>query len=219
EKIEERLFALRAAARKHGVGVPELALLVAKFRTQLAALDDGEAGLKRLAAEAKAARAAYLAAAEAQAAARRKGATRLDKAVVAELAPLKLEKAKFATELAPLPESEWSDAGTDRVQFLVATNPGTPPAPVARIASGGELSRFLLALKVCLARGGEAGTIVFDEVDSGIGGATAAAGGGRLRRLAQDRPGPGGPAFPPVAPGAAPPLLSPQATTPHPPHT
>jgi len=186
EKIEERLFALRAAARKHGVGVPELALLVAKFRTQLAALDDGEAGLKRLAAEAKAARAAYLAAAEAQAAARRKGATRLDKAVAAELAPLKLEKAKFATELAPLPESEWSDAGTDRVQFLVATNPGTPPAPVARIASGGELSRFLLALKVCLARGGEAGTIVFDEVDSGIGGATAAAVGERLRRLARD---------------------------------
>src|SRR5215831_1125374 len=177
--------ALRSAARKHDVGVPELAPLVEKFRVQLAALDDGEAGLKRLAAEAKAARAAYLAAAEAQAAARRKGATRLDKAVAAELAPLKLEKAKFATELAPLSESEWSDAGTDRVQFLVATNPGTPPAPIARIASGGELSRFLLALKVCLAKGGDAGTIVFDEVDSGIGGATAAAVGERLRRLAK----------------------------------
>jgi DNA repair protein RecN (Recombination protein N) len=186
EKIEERLFALRAAARKHGVAVPELAALADKFATQLAALDDGAAGLKRLAGEAKAARAAYVAAAEVQAAARRKGAARLDKAVAAELGPLKLEKAKFVTDLAALPEAEWSEAGTDRVQFTVATNPGTPPAPIARIASGGELSRFLLALKVCLAKMGDAGTIVFDEVDSGIGGATAAAVGERLKRLARD---------------------------------
>jgi DNA repair protein RecN (Recombination protein N) len=142
--------------------------------------------LKRLAGEAKAARAAYVAAAEGQAAARRKGAARLDKAVAAELGPLKLEKAKFVTDLAALPEAEWSEAGTDRVQFTVATNPGTPPAPIARIASGGELSRFLLALKVCLAKMGDAGTIVFDEVDSGIGGATAAAVGERLKRLARD---------------------------------
>jgi DNA repair protein RecN (Recombination protein N) len=186
EKIEERLFALRAAARKHGVAVPELANLVDKFAAQLAALDDGAAGLKRLADEAKAARTAYVAAAELQAAARRKGAARLDKAVAAELGPLKLEKAKFVTDLAALPEAEWSEAGTDRVQFMVATNPGTPPAPIARIASGGELSRFLLALKVCLAKMGDAGTIVFDEVDSGIGGATAAAVGERLKRLAKD---------------------------------
>ncbi len=186
DKIEERLFALRAAARKHGVAVPELAALADKFAAQLAALDDGAAGLKRLAGEAKAARAAYVAAAELQAAARRKGAARLDKAVAAELGPLKLEKAKFVTDLAPLPEGEWSEAGTDRVQFTVATNPGTPPAPIARIASGGELSRFLLALKVCLAKMGDAGTIVFDEVDSGIGGATAAAVGERLKRLAKD---------------------------------
>jgi DNA repair protein RecN (Recombination protein N) len=186
DKIEERLFALRAAARKHGVTVPELAALADKFAAQLLALDDGAAGLKRLAGEAKAARAAYVAAAELQAAARRKGAARLDKAVAAELGPLKLEKAKFVTDLAPLPEGEWSEAGTDRVQFTVATNPGTPPAPIARIASGGELSRFLLALKVCLAKMGDAGTIVFDEVDSGIGGATAAAVGERLKRLAKD---------------------------------
>jgi DNA repair protein RecN (Recombination protein N) len=186
EKIEERLFALRAAARKHGVAVPELANLAEKFTAQLAALDDGAAGLKRLAGEARTARAAYVAAAETQAAARRKGAARLDKAVAAELAPLKLEKAKFVTDLAALPEAEWSEAGTDRVQFTVATNPGTPPAPIARIASGGELSRFLLALKVCLAKMGDAGTIVFDEVDSGIGGATAAAVGERLKRLARD---------------------------------
>jgi len=103
-----------------------------------------------------------------------------------ELGPLKLEKAKFVTDLAALPEAEWSEAGTDRVQFTVATNPGTPTAPIARIASGGELSRFLLALKVCLAKMGDAGTIVFDEVDSGIGGATAAAVGERLKRLARD---------------------------------
>jgi DNA repair protein RecN (Recombination protein N) len=186
DKLEERLFALRAAARKHNVAVSELADLAETFRTQLAALDDGEAGVKRLAGEAKAARVAYVTAAEAQAAARRKGAARLDKAVAAELGPLKLEKAKFVTDIAALLEAEWSEAGTDRVQFTVATNPGTPPAPIARIASGGELSRFLLALKVCLAKVGDAGTIVFDEVDSGIGGATAAAVGERLKRLAKD---------------------------------
>jgi DNA repair protein RecN (Recombination protein N) len=186
EKIEERLFALRALARKHGVTVPELAPLADKMTAQLAALDSGEAGLKKLAAAAMAARAQYVAAAEAQAAARRKGAAKLDKAVTSELAPLKLEKAKFVTEIAALPEGDWSEAGTDRVQFTVATNPGTPPAPIARIASGGELSRFLLALKVCLAKVGDAATIVFDEVDSGIGGATAAAVGERLRRLARD---------------------------------
>ena len=186
EKIEERLFALRAAARKHNVGVGDLPALAERFAAQLAALDDGEAGLKRLAAEARAARAAYVAAAEAQAAARRRGAARLDKAVAAELAPLKLEKARFVTELVPLAEADWSDSGTDRVQFTVATNPGTPPAPIGRAASGGELSRFLLALKVCLAKVGDASTIVFDEVDSGIGGATAAAVGERLKRLAKD---------------------------------
>ena len=186
EKIEERLFALRAAARKHNVAVVDLAALTEKMIAQLAALDDGETGLKKLADAAKAARTAYVAAAEAQAAARRKGAARLDKAVAGELGPLKLEKARFVTDLAVLPEADWSEAGTDRVQFMVSTNPGTPPAPIAKIASGGELSRFLLALKVSLAKVGNAGTIVFDEVDSGIGGATAAAVGVRLKRLAKD---------------------------------
>ncbi len=186
DKIEERLFALRAAARKHSVAVVDLAPLTEKMTQQLAALDDGEAGLKKLAAEAKTARAVYVAAAETQAAARRKGAAKLDKAVAAELGPLKLEKARFVTEMAPLPEAEWSENGTDRVQFTVSTNPGTPPAPIAKIASGGELSRFLLALKVCLAKVGDAATIVFDEVDSGIGGATAAAVGERLKRLSKD---------------------------------
>jgi DNA repair protein RecN (Recombination protein N) len=186
EKIEERLFALRAAARKHNVTVADLAPLAEKMTAQLAALDDGEASLRKLAAAAKAARGDYVAAAEAQAAARRKGAARLDKAVAAELGPLKLEKAKFVTELSTLAEADWSESGTARVQFTVATNPGTLPAPIARIASGGELSRFLLALKVCLAKVGDAPTIVFDEVDSGIGGATAAAVGVRLKRLARE---------------------------------
>lgn len=186
EKIEERLFALRAAARKHNVTVAELAPLAEQMTAQLGALEDDEAGLRKLGEKAKAARAAYVTAAQVQAAARRKGAARLDRAVSAELGPLKLEKAKFVTELTPLAEPEWSEAGTDRVQFTVATNPGTPPAPIARIASGGELSRFLLALKVCLAKVGDAATIVFDEVDSGIGGATAAAVGERLKRLAKD---------------------------------
>ncbi|MDP1753818.1 MAG: DNA repair protein RecN [Reyranella sp.] len=186
EKIEERLFALRALARKHNVPVAELAVFAGKMTDQLAALDSGEVGLRQLAAAAKAARASYVAVAEAQSAARRKGATRLDRAVAAELGPLKLEKAKFVTELTPLSEAEWSESGTDRIQFMVATNPGTPPAPIARIASGGELSRFLLALKVCLAKVGDAATIVFDEVDSGIGGATAAAVGERLKRLSRD---------------------------------
>ncbi|HEY6984379.1 DNA repair protein RecN [Reyranella sp.] len=186
EKIEERLFALRAAARKHNVTVDDLAPLAEKMAAQLGALDDGEASLRKLEATAKAARAAYVATAEAQAAARRKGAARLDKVVAAELGPLKLEKAKFVTEITALPEEDWSEAGTSHVQFTVATNPGTPPAPIARIASGGELSRFLLAVKVCLAKGSEAATIVFDEVDSGIGGATAAAVGERLKRLARE---------------------------------
>jgi len=187
EKIEERLFALRAAARKHNVTVAELAPLAETMTAQLGALEDGEAGLRKLGEKAKAARAAYVTAAEAQAAARRKGAARLDKAVSGELGPLKLEKAKFVTELTPLAEPDWSEAGTDRVQFTVATNPGTPPAPIARIASGGELSRFLLALKVCLAKVGDAATIVFDEVDSGIGGAVAQAVGERLRKLSLHR--------------------------------
>ena len=186
EKIEERLFALRAMARKHNVAVAGLSDLAERFSAQLAALDDGEAGLKKLAAAAKAARAAYVTAAEALTALRRKSATKLDKAVAAELAPLKLERAKFVTAVTALPEAEWSGAGTDRVQFTVSTNPGAPPSPIARIASGGELSRFLLALKVCLAKAGDASTIVFDEVDSGIGGATAAAVGERLKRLARD---------------------------------
>lgn len=185
EETEERLFALRAAARKHSVPVVELPQLLADLRARLAALDAGTdqvAALTRAAAEA---RAAYTAAAVALSEARRAASVRLDKAVARELAPLRLDKAVFTTEVAPLPDTAWGPGGADAVQFLVATNPGQAAGPLARIASGGELSRLMLALKVVLARGSPVPTLVFDEVDSGIGGATAAAVGERLARVAE----------------------------------
>src|SRR5690606_7685913 len=116
--------------------------------------------------------------------ARAKAAKALDQAVAKELAPLKLEKAKFVTRIVALPEAQWGEAGQERVAFEVATNPGAEPGPIQRIASGGELARFMLALKVSLARAQPVPTLVFDEVDAGIGGATAAAVGERLKRLA-----------------------------------
>ena len=187
EKIEERLFALRAAARKHGVAVPELAALADKFAAQLAALDDGAAGLKRLAGEAKAARAAYVAAAEAQAAARRKGAARLDKAVAAELGAAQAREGQVRHRPRRLARGRMV-----RGAAPTACSSRSPPIPARRprrsraSPRAASSSRFLLALKVCLAKMGDAGTIVFDEVDSGIGGATAAAVGERLKRLAKD---------------------------------
>jgi len=179
------LFALRALARKHQVSVPELPPLQQQLAERLAALDGGEANLARLARQTAAAREAYAGAAQTLGEARRQAAARLDRAVMSELAPLRLERARFVTEIVELPETEWSGHGRERIQFLVATNPGAQPAPIGRVASGGELARFLLALKVALARVGTAGTLVFDEVDAGVGGATAAAVGERLRRLAR----------------------------------
>jgi len=164
-----------------------LAGLRTKLEDQLAAIDGGDANLKKLRHASDQARAAYVALAEKMTAARKKAAAAMDKAVAGELAPLKLEKARFTTQLDKLPEPDWNESGIDRVAFLVSTNPGTPPGPLNKIASGGELSRFMLALKVVLARTGRVGTLVFDEVDSGIGGATAAAVGERLARLAKDR--------------------------------
>lgn len=186
EKIEERLFALRAAARKHMVEVDGLAELKAKLESQLAALDGGGDDLAKLARAEQTARAAYMTAARALSKTRTEFAKRLDSAVAAELPPLKLEKARFATKVAALEESGWGADGLDGVEFLVATNPGNPPAGLGKIASGGELSRFMLALKVVLARTSSTPTIVFDEVDSGIGGAVAAAVGERLARLGAD---------------------------------
>ncbi len=186
DKVEERLFALRAAARKYGVEVEALAGLRHRLAAELEALDAGSDGVERLAAAEQAARRSYGAAAEALSAARTAAARRLDLAVAAELPPLKLDKATFRTRVEPMPEASWSENGTDVVAFEVSTNPGLPAGPLAKIASGGELSRFMLALKVVLARTSPVPTIVFDEVDSGIGGAVAAAVGERLSSLAAD---------------------------------
>jgi len=183
ESVEERLFALRAAARKHGTDVDGLAALARDLADRLALLEGGGDDLVRLARAEQAARTAYVEAARALSQARAKAASRLDAAVAAELPPLKLERASFHTHVAALDEGEWGENGLDRVEFLVTTNPGAPPGPLGKVASGGELSRFMLALKVILAGIAVTPTIVFDEVDSGIGGAVAAAVGDRLARL------------------------------------
>lgn len=183
ERIEERLFALRAAARKYGVPVDELAPLSARYAADLAALDAGAEQLALLEARARAAEERYAAAAAALSAARRQAAASLDKAVNAELAPLRLERAHFFTEIRSDAETA-GPHGLDRVEFRVQTNPGTRPGPLMRVASGGELARFLLALKVALADRGSAPTLVFDEIDAGVGGAVADAIGVRLARLA-----------------------------------
>ncbi len=185
EEAEERLFALRAAARKHQTSVAELPALLADMNDRLAALDAGEERLAGLAEAAKAARETYRTAARTLSAARRAAAERLDRAVLKELPPLRLEKARFVTEIVARDEAEWGADGADRVQFLVAMNPGQAPSPLARSASGGELARLMLALKVVLAKGSAVPTLVFDEVDAGIGGATASAVGERLARLAR----------------------------------
>ncbi|MEE8333215.1 MAG: DNA repair protein RecN [Alphaproteobacteria bacterium] len=186
ERSEERLFALRAAARKHDTTVEALPDLRDRFARQLAALDDSGERLAELEGALAKARDAYVKAAQTLSAARAKQAKKLDKAVTAELPPLRLEKARFSTLLETLKEPDWGPAGIDRVHFEVATNPGTPGGPLGRIASGGELARFLLALKVVLRRSNATPTLIFDEVDSGIGGATAAAVGDRLARLAEE---------------------------------
>lgn len=184
EQVEERLFALRAAARKHTVPVSELATLLGNLRSRLEALDAGAGEVATLeAAEAKA-RSAYIAAAGKLSAARRKSANALEKALAEELPPLKLDRARLVIDITARDEAAWGADGQDRVTFLVATNPGQTPGPLAKIASGGELSRLMLALKVVLARGSPVPTLIFDEVDSGIGGATAAAVGERLARVA-----------------------------------
>ncbi len=184
EQAEERLFALRAAARKHGTAVVELPALLAGLRGRLAALDTGAAEIASLEAEAAAARTAYAAAASALTAARQVAAKRLQTAVTEELPPLRLDKARFTVEVEALEEARWGAAGADAVRFLIATNPGQTPGALDKIASGGELSRLMLALKVVLVSGGSVPTLVFDEVDSGVGGATAAAVGDRLARVA-----------------------------------
>lgn len=183
EKVEERLFALRAAARKHQVAVDELPLVLMHYRDELARLESGEAELVLREKAASSARTAYRAAAEALGEVRRQAARALEKAVAAELPDLKLEAARFFVDCTT-DSARVSTSGCEQVDFLVATNPGTPPGPLLKIASGGELSRFLLALKVALADRGSAPVLVFDEIDTGVGGAVADAVGRRLARLA-----------------------------------
>jgi DNA repair protein RecN (Recombination protein N) len=184
ERIEERLFALRAAGRKYNVQVDDLAALARQYKNDIALIDAGEDKLKQLEAAAAQAEADFRKFADALSKARVKAGAALDKAVNGELKPLKLERAVFSTEIV-------SDAaaagpnGIDRVEFWVQTNPGTRPGPLMKVASGGELSRFLLALKVVLADRGSAPTLVFDEIDTGVGGAVADAIGVRLARLAR----------------------------------
>ncbi len=160
--LEDRLHSLRTAARKHRVSVDELPALVAEFGARLAAIDGGEAEIERLRQAAATARSRYRGAAADLSKTRQAAATRLDAAVAAELAPLKLERATFTTALESLDETAWGPEGSDRVGFEISTNPGQPPGPLSRIASGGELSRFLLALKVALAGVRSAPTLIFD---------------------------------------------------------
>jgi DNA repair protein RecN (Recombination protein N) len=183
EQVEERLFALRAAGRKHRVAVADLPDLRDATAARLAAIDAGGERLAQAANAAAQARALLDEHCRRLSAARRKAATALGKAVMAELAPLKLDKASFVVRLVPLPDAQWSADGAERIAFEVATNPGQEPGPLAKIASGGELARLMLAIKVVLARVGSVPSLVFDEVDTGIGGATAAAVGERLVRL------------------------------------
>jgi DNA repair protein RecN (Recombination protein N) len=183
DQAEARLFDIRALARKHRVEADALAAFGVQMRQQLAAIEAGGERIAVLDRELGEAHGAYAAAAEVLSKQRHGAAARLDAAVAAELHPLKLDSARFRTSFAP---TEAGPSGTDRVEFEVSTNPGAPFGPLTRIASGGELSRFILALKVALAEAGTAATMIFDEVDRGVGGAVASAIGERLARLAEN---------------------------------
>lgn len=182
ERVEERLFALRAASRKYSVPVSDLPALAVRMTADLADLDAGEERLKQLEKALSEAEASYFNAADSLSAKRRKAADALAQAVMAELPALKLERARFMVELNSRPENAGA-GGIDIAEFHVQTNPGTRPGSIMKVASGGELSRFLLALKVALADRGSAPTLVFDEIDTGVGGAVADAIGQRLKRL------------------------------------
>ncbi len=185
DAVETRLFEIRAMARKHRVEPEQLPALAGELADKLDRIEAGDAGIAKLEAAAREARAAYEAAAKALSASRTAAAVRLDAAVAAELPPLKLDAARFRTMVEPQPEAQWGPAGIDRVEYEISTNPGAPFAPLVKIASGGELSRFILALKVSLAEEGGLSTMIFDEIDRGVGGAVASAIGERLARLAQ----------------------------------
>lgn len=186
EAIEQRFFKLRAIARKHGVEAETLGQLHEDLRSRLALLFEQGDNLAALAKAVMDSRAAYLTLAKELSARRAKAAEKMASQVMKELPPLKLERAVFMVHLEALPENQWGTDGIDRIAFLAATNPGTLPAPLGKVASGGELARFMLALKVVLAKADPVPTLVFDEVDSGIGGATASSVGERLAQLGRD---------------------------------
>ncbi|NJC04459.1 DNA repair protein RecN (Recombination protein N) [Sphingomonas kaistensis] len=181
EEAEARLFDLRGLARKHRVEPDQLAELLDRMREQRQAIDAGENQIAEIERALAVAQGDFTAASDALTAARVAAAGRLDAAVAAELAPLKLEAARFRTVVAG---GDAGPSGSDRVEFEVSTNPGAPFGALTKIASGGELSRFILALKVALAEEGGASTMIFDEIDRGVGGAVASAIGERLARLA-----------------------------------
>ena len=185
ENIDNRLFALKDLARKHGVAVDDLADTLAEFKRRLSAIELGEDGISALREQEQQKRQAYLEAAANINKARIAAAQKLDGLIMKELPPLKMEKAKFITIIERLPENSWGETGFDNVYFTVSTNPNSPQGPLGKIASGGELARFMLALKVNLAQSSNVCTMIFDEVDTGIGGATAQAVGERLARLGQ----------------------------------
>lgn len=184
EADEARLFELRGLARKHRVQPDELPVLLGELAGRLERVESGGAGIAKLEAVVADAHRAYADAAKSLSALRAMAAARLDAAVATELKPLKLDAARFRTVVEPQDEASWSSFGMDRVEFEVSTNPGAPFAPLVKIASGGELSRFILAMKVALAEEGGARTLIFDEIDRGVGGAVASAIGERLARLA-----------------------------------
>lgn len=184
ERTEERLFALRALARKHNVQVDGLVKLKTDMENQLSALENDEERLAALTAAETEARAGYVASCETLGGKRRAAAAALDARVVEELAPLKLERARFETRIESVPVEQGTARGCDRAEFMIAANPGVPPGPLMKVASGGELARFMLALKVALAEKGSAPCLIFDEIDTGVGGAVAEAIGVRLSRLA-----------------------------------
>lgn len=186
ENIEERLYALRGLARKHNVTVDELEGTLQNFQSQLASIEHGEEGLNQHRLLEEKAKLEYVKAAQELSSARQATALELDRKVMAELPPLKMEKAKFITLVDKVAETQWGEKGFNTVAFSVATNPNSPQGPLNKIASGGELARFMLALKVNLAQSSSVGTMIFDEVDAGVGGATAQAVGERLSRLAKD---------------------------------
>lgn len=186
ENIEERLYALRGLARKHNVAVSDLPQTLADFRNRLSTIELGEEGIAALRKAEDIAKLDYVKAANELSSARQAAALQLDNKVMSELPPLKMEKARFVTVVEKTDESGWSEKGFNNVYFTVATNPNSPQGPLNKIASGGELARFMLALKVNLAQSSSVATMIFDEVDAGVGGATAQAVGERLARLARD---------------------------------